>query len=101
MSISSCCDEIRMYNAAKANLVNVSNNLKRAIDQFSAVPNIINSAYSVDENSTPVVGKCTNLINDMVGTFNFINGTVIPAIDNAIMGKRNQISRLEAEQSNR
>lgn len=97
-SISSCNNDIRMYNNTKANLVNVANSLKTAIDQFSSVPKIISSAYSVDEDSTPVVGKCIELRKSMIGTFNSINGTIIPAIDNAIARKRNQISNLEAQE---
>lgn len=98
MSISSCYNDIRMYNATKANMVSVANSLKSAINQFSSMPNTIGSAYSVDDNSTPIVGKCNELRNDMIGTFNTINGTILPAIDNAIARKRNQISRLEAEE---
>lgn len=97
MSISSCYNDIGKYNALKANLVSVANGLKRSADQLSSVPNIITSAYNVDDNSTPVVGKCNKLGSDIVGTFNYINGTVIPAIDMAIARKKNEISRLEAQ----
>lgn len=97
MSISSCYNDIGNYNAIKANLANISNGLKRSADQLSNIPNIITSAYNVDDGSTPVVGKVNKLGNDIAGTFNYINGTIIPAIDDAIRRKRNEISRLEAQ----
>lgn len=99
MSIGSCYNEIRMYNDTKVRLSSLAEYLKGAIDSFSNVANTISSNYSLDENPTPIVGKCNALTNDMAGTFNSIYNVLIPAIDNAIARKRNQIAMLEAQEA--
>ncbi len=100
MSISSCYDAIGRYNALKASLANVVNSLNSSQAKLSPVSNLVYSAYSVDENETPVVGRIKGISQDIASTSSYITNVVIPAIDRAITQKRNEANRLETELAN-
>ena len=97
MSINSCYETIGRYNALKASLSNVVSSLNASNTKLSPVSNIIYSAYSVDENETPVVGRVKKVNQDIANTSRYIANVVIPAIDQAISKKRKEIYRLEQE----
>lgn len=99
MSIYSCYEDIGRYNALKASLSNVVSSLNASTTKISPVPNIIYSAYNVDDNETPVVGRIKKLNQDIAGTSTYISNVVIPAIDAAISKKRREIFRLEQEEA--
>lgn len=98
MSIYSCYEDIRRYNALKANLGNVIATLNNASSKLSPVSQSIYAAYSVDENPTPIVGRLDGLTNDVASTASYISRVIIPAIDHAISNKRREIFRLEQEE---
>lgn len=101
MSINSCYEDISKYNSMKSNLHNVVNSLNNSSNKVSPLANSITAVYNMNDNSTPIVQKCVGLHKDIVGTSNFITNTIIPAIDDAIRGKRQEIARIEAENRRR
>ena len=101
MSISSCYDDITKFNTIKSNLENVVSNLNEATNRLSPVANNIYAIYNVDESQTPISSRSDGLKNDIVNTVSYIKGTIIPAINNAIVNRKNTIAKLEEEQRRR
>lgn len=99
MSINSCYEAIGRYNALKVSLSNVVGQLNAAHSKLSPVPGTIFSAYSVNENKTPIVGRVEALDRDIADTASYIVKTIIPAIDKAISQKRKEILQLQQEES--
>jgi len=99
MSINSCYEAIGRYNALKVSLSNVVGQLNSAHSKLSPVPGTILSAYSVNDNKTPIVGRVEALDKDIADTASYITKTIIPAIDRAISQKRKEIIQLQQEGS--
>lgn len=97
MSINSCYDDISKFNNIKSNLENVVSSLNLAAGSCSPISNTIMSVYNVNDNGTPIVVNSNKLHKDIVETAKYIKNTVIPSIDSAIQGRRNQIEKLEEQ----
>ena len=97
-SISQCQYNIQRYRTLKTKINSIISNLSFAITNTDDLNTEIKSKYQVNDNYTPVVTRTTNLKNNIKKTSNYLNNTIIPAIDSAISDLYKEIARLKEEQ---
>ncbi len=96
MSIQSLYNDINLLNSSKVRFLNIVHNLNSSVSKLSYAGERVSSIYSIDDTPTPIVSRCQKLSNDMIGMINYITGTVLPAIDQSIVRKNNEILREQA-----
>lgn len=88
---------ISRYNAMKANLSSIVSELnlsKGSLEDFSGT---LNDIYSLDDNDSTLCTSVKNIRENITTTANFINNTVIPAVDRAIIKCHNKIAEIGAD----
>lgn len=98
MSIESCYNDISRLQSLKSNLQSANSDLRIATYRFTPITYNLSANYRINDSETPITQRVKRLHNDIASTNEYISNVVIPAIDDAINGKRNEIERLEAEQ---
>lgn len=96
MSVAQLSYEINLLSAAKVRFANMASQLGNAALALEPIGGRISSMYTVDDNSTPISLRSTDIITRLTQLSNVITGTVLPAIDRQIILKR-QLLIIEAQ----
>ncbi len=91
MSIQSLYNDINLLNSSKVRFLNIVTYLNSSISKLSFAGEKVSSICSIDDTPTPIVSRCQKLCNEMINTLNYITGTILPAIDQSIIRKNNEI----------
>lgn len=96
--ISQCENNIRRYRVLKSDINSILKKLSISIDSTRDLNNEIKNKYLVNDNFTPIVVRNDKLKNNIESTYNYLSGTILPAIDLAISNLYKQISKLKREE---
>ena len=97
MSVSQLSYEISLLNTAKVRFLSIINQLNNAALALEPIGGRISSLYTIDENSTPISFRSTNLRINLINLANDISANVLTSIDYQIFNKQQQ---LNIEQAN-
>lgn len=86
--------EIQRYQALKAQIGTVISELDSASGQVGNLREVLSTAYSINGNSAFDLSLVANLKQEIEEVPLFLNGTVIPAIDEAIMALQEEEARI-------
>ena len=97
-SIAQCKNNINSYGIMKDNIKAIIIYLNKSVDINANLLSKIDSLYEVDNNGSIIYDKVKELSNDVTKTSNYLNNTILPAIDIAIKKEYNTIADIESQQ---
>ena len=93
--------DIAKYNALRDKVGRIINELEVATRSAGSLENELASDYKVDNDSAKVSERANSLNRGLSETAAYLKGTIIPSIDNAIAGVRQDIYRMQEEERQR
>lgn len=100
-SIEEYREDINKYYTLKEKITRIINELDSAAQSAESLNNEVASNFKVNNDAAKLSGRIGILDNGLTDTVSFLRNTILPSIDDAITGARNEISRLEAEERRR
>lgn len=100
-SIEEYREDINKYYTLKEKITRIINELDSAAQSTESLNNEVASNFKVNNDAAKLSSRIGILDNGLTDTVSFLRNTILPSIDDAITGARNEISRLEAEERRR
>lgn len=97
-SISGCYAQIRQYQELSKDIANIISKINACADNFKKLDETLVDNYNINGNTTPVYDRLSDLDDETSKTSNYLNNTIIPAINSAINALYRRIRELEAEE---
>lgn len=96
-SIAECYSQIRQYQELSKDIANIISKINACADNFKKLDETLVDNYNINGNTTPVYDRLSELDKEASKTSNYLNNTIIPAINSAISDLYRRIAELEAE----
>ena len=96
-SISECYRKISKYKTLKENINSISSKLLESYNSTSSLVREISDKYNLNDDRTSIEKRSTDLKDAINNEKNYLEDTVIPAINEAISDLYDEIERLEED----
>ena len=96
-TIEECYRDIRRFNTLSQAVSQASGKLSESVESIVSVKKELSDKYLVNDSTTPIYGKFSDLQDKVDKTSNYLNNNVPSAISDIISKLYRRIAQLEAE----